>query len=252
MEITYWKEQEVKTPCRKVHTLDLRGGSMRPKKLVGLMLVLGVLLLTGCAGEFHTDLYVQDVLEVASGEEEYVLTTGTIFVESPGEDFNAQLQAILEATFRDVKNVRTGTGEYGSKVIADLKVPVVLFEDSQAGPWAEEALAVLVMPMEEGHTAFGLMLNGEKIDGIFASFLEDSFYSVGVKDFTFYIKLNNDLRELAAVYLQGVYANGRPLPYAEVLTLERREAVEIKPSDVSRDYAYQQGAVLLGALQPVD
>jgi len=223
-----------------------------PKKLVGLALVLAVLFLTGCAGEFITDLYIQDILDVASGEEEYLLTSGTIYLESPGEEYNTQLQTILEATFRDVKNFRTGSGEYGSKLVADLKVPVLLFDDTFVEPWLEEPLAIVIMPLDEGYTAFGFMLNGEKLDGIFASFLQDSFYTIGVKDFTFFVKLYNDHRGVVPVSFQGVYVNGVPYHYEELLELERRDSVELRLGDVARDYAYEEGYVFVGALGPVE
>lgn len=225
---------------------------MLPKRLVGVLLVLAVLLLTGCAGEFITDLYIQDILDVASGEEEYLLTTGTVIIESPGEEFEASLQAILEETFREVKNFRKGSDEYSSKVMADLKVPVLLFDTSLEEPWLEEAMAIVIMPLDDGMSAFGLMLNGEKIDGLFASFLEDAFYSVGVKDFTFFIRLNNDLRGPIPIFLQGVYADGVPYHYEELMELDRREWVELKLGDVARDFAYEEGYVFLGGLEPVE
>lgn len=222
---------------------------MVPKKLAGVLLLLALLVLTGCAGEFVSDLYVQDVIDVASGAEEYLLTTGSVIIESPGEEYNAKLKSMLEETFRDVKNFRTGSDDYSSKVIADLKIPVIPLDLIDYEPWNEEPLAVVITPLEEGLTAFGLLLNGEQIDGLFARFMEEAFYTASVQDLSFFIRLNNDLRSIIPVYLQGVYANGVPVHYEEVVEMERRDVIEIKLGDVSRDYAYEAGYVFIGVLE---
>lgn len=222
---------------------------MRTKKLMGLGLILAVLLLAGCAGEFHTDLYVQDILDVATGEEEYLLTTGSLILESPGEEFNERLKEILEETFREVKNFRQGGEEYSSKVLVDLKLPILHLDSSVEEAWIDEALAIVVLPPADGVVDFGLMLNGEKIDGVFASFLEDAFYTVGVKDFSFSITLHNDLRNSIPVVLHGVYADGWPLHYRERFTLERRDQLELRLGEIARDYAYDERYVFFGELE---
>lgn len=225
---------------------------MVPRKLVGLALVLAAFLLTGCAGEFVTDLYVQDIWDVINGEEEYILTTGSILIESPGEEYNELLKNVLEQNFRDVKNFRTGSGDYSSKVIVDVKVPVLDFDESLEEPWIEESMAIVVMPMDDGWAAFGLALNGEKIDGMFAAIQEETFMTVGVKDFSFFVNLNNDMRGTQPVYLQGVYADGRPFAYEEVIEMERRDMVELQLGDVARDYACEEGWVFIGVLEPLE
>jgi|LFRM01.1.fsa_nt_gb hypothetical protein len=226
---------------------------MLRRKLGGLALMAALLLLTGCSGELVLDLYVQDVLDVVRGEEEYLFTTATVVMELPSDEYAQQLQGLLAGSFRGAKNFRKGSGGgYFSRFLMDVQVPVILYDPSPSLQWGEDLLALSLLPREEGLAAFGLMLNTAGIEGLFKSLSDETFLFLDSDDLSFTLRIINDLRQPVSIYLQGVYANGRPLPYAEVLTLERREAVEIKPSDVSRDYAYQQGAVLLGALQPVD
>lgn len=225
---------------------------MLPKKLAAAALVLALLALTGCAGEFVTDLYVQDVLAVNSGEEENLMTSGSIIIESPGDEYNDTLKSLLQEYFREVKNFRKGSGDLSSKVIVDVKIPVITFESSWADPWLEDPMAIVVMPLDDGMAAFGLMLNGWIIDDLFARFTEEAFFTLSVQDFEFVIKLMNDLRGPITAYVQGVYANGRPMPYEELLELERRDTLELRLGDVARDYAYEEGYVFLGVLEPLE
>ncbi|MGI6674032.1 MAG: DUF7424 family protein [Limnochordia bacterium] len=222
---------------------------MQSKRLALLALLGALLLLTGCAGEFYNDLYVLDILDVANGEEEYLLTGGTVYIESPGEEYEPTLKSLLEQNFWEVENFRKGDGDYSSKVIADLKVPVLHFDTWLTEKWADETMAFLVMPMEGGLIAFGLMLNGERIDAMFASLAEETFFTLSIHEFSFNVKLHNDLRESIPVYFQGLYVNGTPVHYEELWELARRDTVDIKLGDVARDYAYEEGYVFLGVLE---
>ena len=62
-----------------------------------------LLLLTGCSGELVLDLYVQDVLDVVRGEEEYLFTTATVVMELPSDEYAQQLQGLLAGSFRGRK-----------------------------------------------------------------------------------------------------------------------------------------------------
>ena len=69
------------------------------RKLGGVALMAALLLLTGCSGEVVLDLYVQDVLDVVRGEEEYLYTTATVDMELPGDEYAPQLQGLLACIF---------------------------------------------------------------------------------------------------------------------------------------------------------
>ncbi len=56
-----------------------------------------LLLLTGCSGELVLDLYVQDVLDVVRGEEEYLFTTATVVMELPAMSTLSSCRGCLRA-----------------------------------------------------------------------------------------------------------------------------------------------------------
>ena len=219
---------------------------MFAKKLTGVALLLVALLLTGCGGEIVTDLYVQDILDVVSGEEESLFTTATITLESPGEEYNEQLMSLIAQNFRDAGNFRTTSQEFSTYISVDVKVPIVLLDNHEA-LWSEEdSIGIVVMDLEDGDYGFGLALNSYKLDEMFSALEEELWFSVGIEDFSFTVRLVNDLRESINVLLQGVYANNVPLAYEEIFEMARRDIIEIRLSDVLRDHAYEEWMVLIG------
>ena len=225
---------------------------MRSKKLTGIALLLAVLFLTGCGGSVVTDLYVQDileVLEVVEGVKEPMLTTATITVESPGEEYQAQVAELLERTFREATNFRTLSQDFSTYIAMDVKVPILDLDDYLELGMNDDALGIVVMDMDEDGIAFGFAMNGERLDELFTTISDEFWQSVSVRDFIFTVKLISDIREPISVSLQGIYANQAPVAYEEKFDLVRRDVLEIKLGDVMRDSAYQDGLAVFGVLR---
>lgn len=222
---------------------------MLSKKLSAVALLVLALFLTGCGGSVVTDLYVQDIIEVVEGAEESLFTLSTISVESPGEEYNGQLIELLELNFRDAKNSRTLTEDYTTYVAVDVKVPILILEEYEQLWENDEAIGIIVVDMDDGSAAFGLGLNSDKLDELFAAFVEQVWDSASIEDFTFTVRLLNDTRDPVFVALQGVYVNQVPIAYEEVFELARRDVLEIRLGDVARDVAYQDGIVVLGVVE---
>ncbi len=222
---------------------------MLSKKLSAVALLVLALFLTGCGGSVVTDLYVQDIIEVVEGAEESLFALSTISVESPGEEYNGQLIELLELNFRDAKNSRTLTEDYTTYVAVDVKVPILILEEYEQLWENDEAIGIIVVDMDDGSAAFGLGLNSDKLDELFAAFVEQVWDSASIEDFTFTVRLLNDTRDPVFVALQGVYVNQVPIAYEEVFELARRDVLEIRLGDVARDVAYQDGIVVLGVVE---
>ena len=222
---------------------------MLSKRLSAVGLLLLALFLTGCGGSVSTDLYVQDIIEVVEGLEEPLFTSSTISVESPGDEYNAELIELLERNFRDVRNARTESKDYSTYVLVDVKVPILILEDYEQLWENDEAIGIIVVDMEDGSAAFGVALNSDKLDSLFNAFMDQLWDSASIEDFTFSVKLYNDTRDPVFASLQGVYANGVPIAYEEVYEMARRDVMEIRLGDVARDVAYQDGLVIIGVVE---
>lgn len=228
----------------------IRGGfDLVSKRLSAIALLAFVLFLTGCGGKAITDLYVQDLMEVVEGAAEPLFTSSTIIVESLGDEYHGQLIDLLERNFRDAKNSRTLTESYTTYVAVDVKVPVLILEEYEQLWEHDEAIGIIVMDMGDGSAAFGLGLNSEKLDNLFAAFAEEIWDSASIEDFAFTVRLLNDTRDPVFVALQGVYVNQMPIAYEQVFEMGRRDVLDIRLGDVARDAAYQDGIVVLGVVE---
>lgn len=219
------------------------------KKTSGVVLLLLVLILTGCGGEMVTDLYVQDIYEIAEGVEEPLFTTATIALETFGEEYDDEMIELIEANFRQATNFRTRSQEYSTYLLADVKVPILDFEDSLDLWNFEDLLGIVVLTMEDGSLAFGVGLNSEKFGELSTYFGDEYWGPLSIKDFTISVKLINDLRDPVLVSLQSVYVNQVPLAYDEIYELQRRDILDIQIADVLRDYAFEEGIVFFGILE---
>ena len=222
---------------------------MRSKRLTAVALLIMALLLTGCGGRAVTDLYVQYIFDVIEGVEGTLFTSSTLLVESPGEDYNDQLIELLQSNFRDAKNFKTVDEDFTTYISVDVKVPILTLETYDQMAEDEEAIGIVVVDMEDGSAAFGLALNSTKLDELFSAFAEQLWDSASIEDFTFGIKLYNDSKGPIFASLQGVYMDDVPVAYEEVYEVARREVVEIRLGDVARDYAYNEGIVVVGVVE---
>ena len=66
-------------------------------------------------------------------------------------------------------------------------------------------------------------------------FSERLYQSIELEEATIHVVLSNDLREALNVTVFSTYANNIPVPYEQTLSLERRDDLELKFSDVLRD-----------------
>lgn len=221
---------------------------MSRRLAVSALLLLAVLL-TGCGGRVVTEFYVRDIFDVVEGVEESLFTPSTVVVESPGDEYNEQLIELLEQSFRDPSNARTVTEDYTTYVAVDVKVPILLLDDYYDLWENEDPVGLIVFEMDEGGIGFGLGLNSDKLDVMFAAFQEELWETASIEDFTFMILLNNDTRDQVLASFQGVYVNGLPIAYEESFEMARRDTLEIRLGDVARDAAYLDGLVVLGFVE---
>lgn len=162
---------------------------MSRRLAVSALLLLAVLL-TGCGGRVVTEFYVRDIFDVVEGVEESLFTPSTVVVESPGDEYNEQLIELLEQSFRDPSNARTVTEDYTTYVAVDVKVPILLLDDYYDLWENEDPIGLIVFEMDEGGIGFGLGLNSDKLDVMFAAFQEELWETASIEDFTFTIPVS--------------------------------------------------------------
>lgn len=78
---------------------------------------------------------------------------------------------------------------------------------------------------------------------------ENFWQQLSFSDFTLQLRLINDTRETVTASVYSLYANQQPVLFLEDYSLARRDMLELRLSDVMRDYAYEEGFVLIGSLK---
>ena len=212
--------------------------------------LLGIIALavaaTACDGEVTADLYVRDVLDLAEGGVSDLLTTATVAVQASGGA--EETRTYIENNFRDAGNFRQQNRNFTNFILADIKIPIANAEAERDYLNDQDLVAVVVRSAEDGGAEFGIVLNREKYRQI-SQHVEDEYYqSISPQDMTIQLRLSNDSRRDVTVQLSDVYANQEPLPFERSYELSSRDAVELRFSNVLRDYLFEEGSVYIGRL----
>lgn len=203
-------------------------------KKLALILVSLSLLLAACSFDMTADLYMQDVMD-AQELGETLFINGTLSLEFSGdEEERQQIVDILQDELNDVENVREEERSYSTYLVVDYKIPLIAAGDVQdiyGHPDVQDNIFTFAVSANTLNVAF----NKPRFDQL-DTLLYDQFYEhLDFEDFTMSLHLQNDLRDPVEVTLYSVYANNAPVPYSETFSLERRDEVEIRFSDVLRD-----------------
>ncbi|KLU39416.1 MAG: DUF7424 family protein [Limnochordia bacterium] len=214
-----------------------------------LALLLGVaLLLTGCAGDVIGDLYVQDIIDAMELEDD-VFTIGTVSIQSVDPEYMDQVIEFFNLFFREPSNFRDQSRDYTSYTMADVKIPVV--DITYFDPvFPEDIIAFVVAFDEEDESVwFGVAVNKDRFAEAAAYVQENFWQQLSFSDFTLQLRLINDTRETVTASVYSLYVNQQPVLFLEDYSLARRDMLELRLSDVMRDYAYEEGFVLIGSLK---
>lgn len=217
------------------------------KKRLGILILASLLVLVACTGSISGELYIRDLLDLADDPTQVFFTKGTVSIETMGNDYDEDLKQLLKNWFRDASGLRKQTVGYTSYIVADISIPVAhLFTDQI--DFEDDLLSVIVLDDNPGLLDFGVLFNQD----IFALIQEDitkNYYpEIELKDWTISLELKNDTRVAHDLYLQSVYANGRPIVYSEFVTIQPRETISLRFPDVLKDFIHDEGGIFFGSL----
>lgn len=205
------------------------------KKLLPLVLGILAVLIAACDFSLSTDIYMQDVLDAQdNGQSIYTNATVAFQYSSSDPAQKQQVVDLLEQQLNEVSNVHEETRDYGTYLVADFKIPLVYAVDVAAIyglPEIQTNMFTFAVTKDTANVAF----NRKKFDTL-DSVLADKFYQhLDFKDFTMSLFLHNDARKSVDVTLYSSYADNAPVPYSQTFTLNRRDDLEVRFSDVLRD-----------------
>lgn len=220
------------------------------KKIIILSLIFIFIFLVSCGIGFSCDLYVKDIVDIAFGVND-VLFTDAMFAIQISEE-NEKLEDFVRQNFRDVQNLRVEEDEdYIMYLVFDSKVPVVSLDN--IGKLEDKDLFAIVTQKIikesiEKEVQFGLFMNKDKFADI-QNYIEEEFYStISMSDLHLFIDLYNNFLPNLKISLNAIYVNDEPIIYPKDFVLKKDEKMELKLSDVIKDYIYKNDYLLFAKL----
>lgn len=100
----------------------------------------------------------------------------------------------------------------------------------------------------ERELQFGLYMNKIKFFDI-QNFIEENFYStISMSNLYLFIDLYNNFAPDLKISLNAIYVNDEPIIYPEDFVLPKGEKMQLRLSDVIKDYIYNNDYLLFGKL----
>ncbi|MFN3328180.1 MAG: hypothetical protein ACK40U_04875 [Fervidobacterium pennivorans] len=207
--------------------------------LVPMILLVFLVILTGCKADVVVEIYLSDLSDYAKGTVSQPVFTGTVEIELNSKDdyekYKDTLTAILRKYFVSVGNVSYKTNETSteSKYVADVEINA---DSSKLLFFSLSKDKVLLLNFNK--VAFQ-KLNSDLKD-------KDIYYETTADELSFRFILINDLKKNVDLEIVGpVYVNNEPCPYTKKYTLKNREKLNIVFPDILRDYLTQIGSAPL-------
>ncbi|MBF0529060.1 MAG: hypothetical protein HQK55_07285 [Deltaproteobacteria bacterium] len=208
-------------------------------------LVLALSLFTACEYSIIPEIFINDIITVADGKEKVVTAKAKIRIAMPSDKECAEKQekllGILGTFFNNVKNPKCGTEQFNNFFEVDVDLPMMAVSKAPAEIPGKGMTAIGVSEQSDGKNKFvviSLILDRNN----FKSVLENEFFvSLGPKDLTLALTVNNDLSGEATILVYNAFVSGKPVPMPTYQTLARRDKKNIVLADVMSQYIQETG-----------
>jgi hypothetical protein len=127
--------------------------------------------------------------------------------------------------------------DYTTYLVVDHKTPLV-YASTVADVYLLPEVQDSIFSFAVTPNALNIVFNRRQFDQLDAALYDQMYQHLSFEDFTIRVNLRNDSRDPVEVMLYSVYANTTPIPYSSAVTLERRDELAIRLSDVLRDSVY--------------
>jgi hypothetical protein len=203
-----------------------------------LVVALVGLLLSACSFDFSADLYMQDIADILETQEP-IYTNAIFGFEFSGDEEDKQKAIqLLTTNLYEAENFREEDRDFQTFLLADYKIPLIYaatLEDIHANPELQKHLLALAITRNEGRLDVYAVFNQALFDRLDNQIYEESYQHLELAESSMRVFLINDSREAISATVAGMYVNNAPMPYEGTFSMERRDQIEIRFSDVLRD-----------------
>lgn len=212
-------------------------------KRISILALLSILVLVGCDFHASIDLSFSHVMRVLrSKAESGIPSRAVIRLEMASsescEEKKSRVGEILSRYYGAPESLICKEQNFSSFLEATVPLNV-----SRRGGELNDRITAIQLD----ETAEGIEIRVAMDRGSFERMqkeMEEAFFQKPeVKDLSLNLRFHNDARQTLISSTKFVYVDNRPLPMESKVNLDPGRTVEIRLSDVARDYVYQQGAL---------
>ena len=208
-------------------------------KAILLLLCLSSLLLATCDLDAKAILFISDLIDTKN-QTEPVYCTATISLPMPSADNKQQVVDLISSYFLQPENIREGEKEYSTVLLADVQIPLTY---QKADPTLRSMFSIIA---EETTTSFpvSMYLNKQLFTSLNAEVYKIAYQGITVQELGLSIQINNDTKGKVKISTAAAYVNSKPIPFPSTIEIDRRQIVDLVPSDVLRDTLLQGDTLL--------
>ena len=201
-----------------------------------LILIVLILILTGCKIDFTGDLYTSDLIDLANTTENKQFNLPMEVAYQVSDCESDESSRMISTYFIEFKNTGCEIGEdFMSYATAQVSVPVVNNYDIFNN--ANDSLIGFVSYLSEDKTLVYVdaVTSAELFESLKNYVYNETFQELSLADSNLVIRLNNDLNK-ATIEVPPSFVNNEPIVFSTEYIMERRDLLIIQSSDVNSSF----------------
>ena len=207
---------------------------------------IAVTTISGCKMSITPELYLTDLRDVAVNSTEGVPVPTTLSFEIPSasqcEKYTAQITELMGSSFPGFTTKGCKDKGMDSYLMANASLPLVHSEE--AWKELESLFGIIAIAGEEEITVF-MVLDLAEYTALSDRMESEFFQELKIESSTLEYIISNDSREAESFLISGSFLNAEPVVFTKEFTLERRQKVDVRLSDVRIAYLAKHGYVTL-------
>ena len=193
-----------------------------------------------CKIDVETDVYINDVLNAKNNQEKTFCTAQIKFDSSSSISMDS-ITTLLNKYFIAVQNIREDKSSYMGSIIADVQIPLTMKSNENDN----QSIFKVVIDEDESNYLVEFKVDEDLFSAMNADVSDITYQKFDLTDLNIKFIINNDTKNKSTIGVHSVYSNSVPVPYYSEIEIDRRQKIEIVPSDVLRDSINGNGSITM-------
>jgi hypothetical protein len=193
------------------------------------IMLFTILLLFACKIDVSTDIFISDILDINTNKDP-IFCSAQIKFDSSSNMNEETINALLNKYFKKVQDIHEDKTSYMGSIIADVQIPIL-----KKGTYEDKSIFYIEVDSNDQYYFVNFKINEQLFDQMNSDVSNITYQKFDKNDLNVKFEINNDTKTDIKIGFHSVYINSTPTPYFSEINLERRQKIEIVPSDVLRD-----------------